>query len=387
MNIQPLMYFDLQNVPFFNGAYLITSVSHSISPNTMSTNFSGVRQSKYISPPVTTITADIDIDLNESNEIPPIEFTNLTTNDPVFSIGINPEFADKPFDFTQLTKSNLEELGVPPDVLANITDDNSIVAPIKSFGLSTNAEVTMFLANALAYSNNFVQDQKSSNNEDYSKVVSFPSNDSKFPNGVKKYKTPPTPVPVVSGDNNKYFSYIPITSASTTTVYDNTVAYYFDGTDPSLSEWTKVQFSGDTLKTDLKTLKYYNIYKGDEFMFREVGYLPMIGRKQYFDLYPNDEPSRLNDKTHPAYEKFTTPFKIALSVWTKLKDENKNTASFYANQKSGNNLGTFRSFFQTFHSSQSNYKDRDIDKSAKAFQKVLEKFTFNNKPLIDFFNP
>ena len=27
MNIQPLMYFDLQNVPFFNGAYLITSVS------------------------------------------------------------------------------------------------------------------------------------------------------------------------------------------------------------------------------------------------------------------------------------------------------------------------------------------------------------------------
>ena len=112
-----------------------------------------------------------------------------------------------------------------------------------------------------------------------------------------------------------------------------------------------------------------------------------LKRKQYFDLYPNDEPSRLNDKTHPAYEKFTTPFKIALSVWTKLKDENKNTASFYANQKSGNNLGTFRSFFQTFHSSQSNYKDRDIDKSAKAFQKVLEKFTFNNKPLIDFFNP
>ena len=27
MNIQPLMYFDLQNVPFFNGAYLIKLIA------------------------------------------------------------------------------------------------------------------------------------------------------------------------------------------------------------------------------------------------------------------------------------------------------------------------------------------------------------------------
>jgi hypothetical protein len=68
MNIQPLMYFDLQNVPFFNGAYLITSVSHNITPNHMTTNFEGVRQSKFISPPTTEITADLDIDLNEQSE-------------------------------------------------------------------------------------------------------------------------------------------------------------------------------------------------------------------------------------------------------------------------------------------------------------------------------
>ena len=79
MNIQPLMYFDLQNVPFFNGAYLITSVSHNISPNHMTTNFEGLRQSKFIAPPNTEITADLDIDLNEISEVPKIEFTNLTT--------------------------------------------------------------------------------------------------------------------------------------------------------------------------------------------------------------------------------------------------------------------------------------------------------------------
>ena len=41
--IQPMMYFQLDNIPMFHGAYLITKVSHSIRPNSMSTNFSGTR--------------------------------------------------------------------------------------------------------------------------------------------------------------------------------------------------------------------------------------------------------------------------------------------------------------------------------------------------------
>ena len=43
MNIQPLMYFDLQNVPFFNGAYLITGVNHNITANHMTTSFTGLK--------------------------------------------------------------------------------------------------------------------------------------------------------------------------------------------------------------------------------------------------------------------------------------------------------------------------------------------------------
>ena len=41
--IQPMMFFQLDNIPMFHGAYLITKVSHSIKPNTMSTTFNGTR--------------------------------------------------------------------------------------------------------------------------------------------------------------------------------------------------------------------------------------------------------------------------------------------------------------------------------------------------------
>ena len=42
--IQPLSYFYLRNVPLFHGTYWITNVSHKITPNTMLTEFKGVRQ-------------------------------------------------------------------------------------------------------------------------------------------------------------------------------------------------------------------------------------------------------------------------------------------------------------------------------------------------------
>ena len=41
--VQPMMFFQLDNIPMFHGAYLITKVSHSITPNSMSTNFQGTR--------------------------------------------------------------------------------------------------------------------------------------------------------------------------------------------------------------------------------------------------------------------------------------------------------------------------------------------------------
>ena len=41
--IQPLMYFELLNIPMFRGTYLIERVSHHLEPGNMTTNFTGVR--------------------------------------------------------------------------------------------------------------------------------------------------------------------------------------------------------------------------------------------------------------------------------------------------------------------------------------------------------
>lgn len=41
--IQPMMYFQLNNIPLFHGAYVIINTKHSIKPNYMTTTFTGVR--------------------------------------------------------------------------------------------------------------------------------------------------------------------------------------------------------------------------------------------------------------------------------------------------------------------------------------------------------
>ena len=50
--IQPMMYFNLRHVPMFNGPYMITDVSHTISPGNFTTTFKGTRQSIYDYPSI-----------------------------------------------------------------------------------------------------------------------------------------------------------------------------------------------------------------------------------------------------------------------------------------------------------------------------------------------
>lgn len=53
-SIQPLMYFQLFNVPLFHGAYVIQHVTHHISQGNMETKFTGVRVNKVQSPKTRT---------------------------------------------------------------------------------------------------------------------------------------------------------------------------------------------------------------------------------------------------------------------------------------------------------------------------------------------
>jgi hypothetical protein len=50
--IQPMMYFNLRNVPLFSGPYMITKVAHRISENGFDTTFEGQRQPFYSIPKI-----------------------------------------------------------------------------------------------------------------------------------------------------------------------------------------------------------------------------------------------------------------------------------------------------------------------------------------------
>lgn len=65
--VQPLMYFVLLNIPMFNGSYIITKVSHSMTPGNMDTDLEGVRMSKI----ATRLTDEVfsDEDHNDTSKV------------------------------------------------------------------------------------------------------------------------------------------------------------------------------------------------------------------------------------------------------------------------------------------------------------------------------
>ena len=66
MSIQPLMYFKLENVPMFRGTYLINAVRHNITNNTITTEFTGMRQPRVTVPIVTEALSLVDLALAET---------------------------------------------------------------------------------------------------------------------------------------------------------------------------------------------------------------------------------------------------------------------------------------------------------------------------------
>ena len=68
LQIQPTQYFQLDNIPLFHGAHMITSVKHYIEPHSVKTTFSGRRISKFSYPIVDKMTAFLNLELNEKIE-------------------------------------------------------------------------------------------------------------------------------------------------------------------------------------------------------------------------------------------------------------------------------------------------------------------------------
>ena len=55
VTIQPMMYFQLNNIPMFKGAYLIHNTTHSITAHNMKTTFKGSRIKKVKTPLITEV--------------------------------------------------------------------------------------------------------------------------------------------------------------------------------------------------------------------------------------------------------------------------------------------------------------------------------------------
>jgi hypothetical protein len=71
--IQPMMYFQLNNIPMFKGGYLITNVTHKIRPNNMSTTFKGVRINKIYTP----LISETDLYMNLIGGVTDVDVTKV----------------------------------------------------------------------------------------------------------------------------------------------------------------------------------------------------------------------------------------------------------------------------------------------------------------------
>ena len=61
--IQPMMYFNVRNIPMFSGPYMITSVTHQISEGEFSTTFKGTRQPFYSLPKIDSFIQSLSLDI------------------------------------------------------------------------------------------------------------------------------------------------------------------------------------------------------------------------------------------------------------------------------------------------------------------------------------
>ena len=153
MLIQPQMYYQLNNVPFFEGAYMIMNVVHSVRPNYASTTFKGVRQTKTSVKIVTESTSYLNFQFNEGigtgftfenktqqtsiknetqNVNPVIDQIIQTNYRPITGIDIIRQFSTKIEDHSgvdiRVDKSNLSIYSVnSPGLIINPNDTNKIV--------------------------------------------------------------------------------------------------------------------------------------------------------------------------------------------------------------------------------------------------------------------
>jgi hypothetical protein len=172
--IQPTMYFCLNHVPMFNGAYLITEVNHTITPGQFQTSFTGVRQrifasekpNNYLMSLNQNLLQKLPSELREAQSSPTTGAVNQTSSKS--NAGENScqdsvlEKYTKGYNATTATETKLtsEQIGkvILDNIPASITSDSqkyqlAMMVYAFSFVSSADAKGLMFQSYGNNYSN------------------------------------------------------------------------------------------------------------------------------------------------------------------------------------------------------------------------------------------
>jgi hypothetical protein len=117
MMVHALNYFQLDNIPFFHGAYQIAKVSHNVTPHNVETSFEGYRMPRFTYPVVDSVTTYVTIPLSETL-----------------------------FSGEEKTKSVLRPLGGKSYSEAEISSKDSNASDVSSYGVGTNTSNTVSVA-------------------------------------------------------------------------------------------------------------------------------------------------------------------------------------------------------------------------------------------------
>jgi len=99
--IQPMMYFQLNNIPMFRGAYLIYKVNHKITPHNMVTTFKGNRVKKTKTPLLDKASMYMNL-INPSGRVAPISRRSPNSALPIVKTLIDNGISNGFIDFGQV---------------------------------------------------------------------------------------------------------------------------------------------------------------------------------------------------------------------------------------------------------------------------------------------
>jgi len=136
----------------------------------------------------------------------------------------------------------------------------------------------------------------------------------------------------------------------------------------------------------ITSTKYYNIFEGDAYRFRPRGFLYIVGRKQYFQIYEefNKKGEIVIRSPYELSSTVNAAIQASVLQWKFFKGKDSNPPYFYTSQKGNGTLATYKKCIETAHQ----FSPPTVDKSIETFQNVLTIFVGADKqPLIDYFKP